>query len=69
MAIATADTSKVKANSSGAWKALAKAESSKPMPRTPANISTTRTPRRAKTIPRRIAARTAGTIAGRITRE
>ncbi len=35
-----------------------------PIPRTPANISTTRTPRRQNTIPSRMLARTDGTIAG-----
>ena len=36
----------------------------KPMPRTPANISTMSTPSRQNTMPSRIPARTVGTIAG-----
>jgi len=67
MTIDAADTRAVAANSSGAWKPLASDDRTYPMPRTPANISTTSTPSRQKTIPSRMPARTVGTMAGSTT--
>src|SRR5207248_9144860 len=67
MTMDAADTSAVAANSSGAWKPLASDDSTYPMPRRPANISTTSTPSRQNTTPSRMPASTVGTMAGSTT--